>query len=87
MLIIDCPFCGPRDEREFEYCGPYREHRPDKMDNLSASDFIDYLIVPENPEGAGREFWWHKRGCGEWLLVVRDTKTHQVLSTVETDAE
>ena len=81
MLRIKCPFCGPRDEREFEYCGPYRDRRPGKIDSLAAPEFLNYLIVPENPEGEAREFWWHRQGCGEWLLVIRDTRTHQIIDT------
>lgn len=87
MLKINCPFCGPRDEREFDYCGPYRDRRPEDVNSLATTEFLNYLIVPENPEGEVKEFWWHRRGCSEWLLVVRDTRTHKILDISGLDAK
>lgn len=86
MITINCPFCGPRDEREFEYCGPHRQKRPDNINEMITSAFIDYLTVPENPEGEAKEVWWHRRGCGAWLLVVRNTRTHEIIEVSELDA-
>lgn len=85
MLRIECPFCGPRDEREFDYGGPYRVRRPYNINTLPTPEFLDNLIVPENPEGETREFWCHRRGCGEWLMVVRDTRTHVIKETTGLD--
>ena len=78
MLVIDCPFCGPRDEREFVYCGPARERRPDDPDAVSDAEWVAYLTVPENPLGVVSEYWWHKLGCDAWITVRRDTRTHAI---------
>lgn len=78
MLVIDCPFCGPRDEREFTYCGPAAPRRPDDPEALSDSDWVDYLVVPVNQLGPVWEYWWHARGCGGWVRVRRDTVTHEI---------
>jgi len=37
--------------------------------------------VRPNPAGAHRELWHHSFGCRSWLIVTRDTRTHEVLKT------
>ena len=78
MLLIECPFCGPRDEREFSYGGPDFGRRPDDPGELDDQGWVEQMTVPDNPLGPARERWWHERGCGEWFLLVRDTRTHAV---------
>ena len=79
MLKIVCPFCGPRNESEFAYGGPAKSRRPDDLTETSDTDWVDYLIVPVNPMGPVREKWWHERGCGQWVTIVRDTTTHDII--------
>ncbi len=81
MLLIDCPFCGARDEREFFQGGPDFGPRPDDPGSLDDQSWIDQLTVPHNPLGQVWEWWCHERGCGEWFLVVRDTRTNEIIST------
>ncbi len=83
MLILPCPFCGPRNESEFLHGGPAKPVRPEAPQELSDQDWIDYLTVPDNPMGPVRETWWHVRGCGQWITVERDTVTHAVTSGEE----
>ena len=78
MLIIDCPFCGPRDEVEFVYGGPARERRPDNSAHSSESTWRDYLLVPPNPMGPVTERWWHAKGCAQWITLSRSTMTHEI---------
>lgn len=77
MLLIPCPFCGPRNESEFIFGGPARAARPDPAE-MSDADWVDYLTVVPNPLGPVRERWWHARGCGTWLTIWRDTRTHDI---------
>ena len=79
MLIINCPFCGPRNESEFINGGPSKIDRPDNPDAVSDADWIDYLIVPRNPIGFVDEEWWHVRGCTQWFSVRRHTATHEIV--------
>ena len=79
MLKITCPFCGPRNESEFQHGGPAKPTRPDDPASMSDADWIDYLTVPENPLGPVREKWWHVRGCGKWFAVTRNTVTHEII--------
>jgi len=80
MLLIPCPFCGPRNETEFAYGGPALPPRPAESAALLEADWVDWLSVPEYRPGPVPERWCHARGCGSWLTVVRDTATHQIIS-------
>lgn len=39
----------------------------------------DYLHTRENPCGPARELWHHGDGCGAWLIVTRNTLTHEMI--------
>src|SRR5437879_2156833 len=69
MLLIPCPFCGPRDHVEFSYGGDATLTRPDP----SAPDaaWIDYIYLRDNPKGPHLEYWQHHAGCRAWLTVRR----------------
>ena len=38
----------------------------------------DYLHNRDNPAGEARELWYHGQGCGAWLVVTRDTVSHEI---------
>jgi heterotetrameric sarcosine oxidase delta subunit len=78
MLNITCPFCGTRNESEFSFGGPVGGGRIDP-NNSTDADWVEYLMVVPNPLGPVEEKWWHVRGCGEWLTIWRDTRTHKIL--------
>lgn len=78
MLLIPCPFCGKRAEIEFAYGGPVDEMRPDPS-TQSDAEWVDYLTVAPNPLGPVQEYWWHVAGCGVWLKIWRDTRTHDIM--------
>ena len=79
MLMIPCPFCGPRNESEFAYGGPATPRRPDDPAAVGDADWVDYLTVPDNPVGPVRETWWHRHGCGRWVTITRHTVSHEIL--------
>jgi sarcosine oxidase subunit delta len=76
VLIIPCPVCGPRDHAEFEYQGDATVAWP-ALDAPEAPWF-EAVFLRDNPRGRHREFWRHLRGCGSWLVVERDTATHEI---------
>jgi heterotetrameric sarcosine oxidase delta subunit len=77
-MRITCPICGERDRREFYYKGAALTlDRPDPDAGTLAWD--DYLHLRDNPAGETRELWYHESGCSSWLLVTRNTVTHEVL--------
>jgi methylglutamate dehydrogenase subunit B len=78
-MRIVCPICGERDRREFYYKGAaVALGRPEPGDGLDVWD--DYLHLRENPAGQTRELWYHEAGCSAWLVVTRDTVSHEVLA-------
>jgi heterotetrameric sarcosine oxidase delta subunit len=81
MLHIPCPFCGPRDEREFSYGGEAHIARPENSWTLSDADWADYVFMRTNPKGRHAERWRHSHGCGRWFNAVRDTVTHEIAAT------
>ncbi len=78
MLQIDCPWCGQRDETEFDYGGEAHIARPQAADEPSDREWADYLFMRRNPKGFHRERWVHSHGCGRWFNMERDTLTHRV---------
>lgn len=78
MLVIPCPFCGDRVESEFIHGGPVTRDRPDPG-KVSDAEWVDYLTMVPNPLGPVQERWWHARGCGAWLTIWRDTRTHDIV--------
>jgi len=78
-MRLPCPFCGPRDAREFTYLGDATLRRPDPAAEDAMAAFHDYVYLRDNPAGAHREYWQHVLGCRSWLVVTRDTRTHAVV--------
>ena len=78
MLLIDCPYCGPRDEHEFSCGGEAHIARPLEPDALSDEQWADYLFMRSNPKGVHLERWCHVHGCRRWFNVRRDTVTHAI---------
>ena len=76
-MRIACPHCGTRDGREFTYLGDAGKHRPDGLD-AGAEEMFAYVYLRENPAGPHRELWYHAAGCHAWLVVTRDTRTHDI---------
>jgi sarcosine oxidase subunit delta len=80
MLLIPCPWCGPRDEIEFQCGGQSHVARPGPYQGVSDQDWGEYLHVRDNPRGAHRERWVHAHGCRQWFNLVRHTVTHEILA-------
>jgi len=78
MLRINCPFCGERDHSEFTYGGDATIAYPALEAPLE--DWIEAVYVRANPKGPHRERWQHSVGCRLWLIVERNTVTHEITS-------
>ncbi|MCT8159157.1 sarcosine oxidase subunit delta [Pseudoruegeria sp. SHC-113] len=78
-MRITCPCCGPRDLREFSYRGAASDlDRP--AADAPPEDWHAYLHLRDNPAGVTRDLWYHELGCASWLVVTRNTVTHEILS-------
>jgi len=85
-MRIKCPLCGERDRREFYYSGDaVLIERPDP--DAGERVWNDYLHNRDNPAGITRDLWCHEGGCGAWIVVTRNTVTHEVLETALAEAE
>ena len=78
MLLIPCPWCGPRAESEFSCGGEADIARPRDPEALNDRDWGDYLFMRRNPRGTHREQWHHTYGCRRWFVVARDTVTYEI---------
>ncbi|MGJ8609867.1 MAG: sarcosine oxidase subunit delta [Octadecabacter sp.] len=78
-MIINHPLLGPRDSAEFTYLGDASLiNRPDPDVDTAAQDFYEYAYLRDNPAGVTRELWYHEGGDRSWLVVTRDTTTHEI---------
>ena len=83
MLLIPCPYCGPREESEFSYGGEAHIARPKQPEALSDEEWADYLFMVTNPKGVHLERWVHSHGCRRWFNAARDTLTDEILAVYE----
>jgi sarcosine oxidase subunit delta len=80
-MIINHPLLGPRDAAEFIYLGDASLlDRPDWQAPDAADRFYEYLYLRDNPAGEHRELWFHEQGDRSWLVITRDTLTHEIKS-------
>ena len=78
MLLIPCPWCGPRVETEFRYGGEAHVAYPREPDALSDAEWAQFVFMRANPKGPFAERWCHSMGCRRWFNAVRDTVTNEV---------
>lgn len=78
-MLINHPLLGPRDASEFVYLGDAALlNRPDSSANDAADAFYEYLHLRDNIAGEHRELWYHEQGDRSWLVVTRNTLTHEI---------
>ena len=81
-MLIKCPHCGTRPVDEFTFLGDASVKRPKTNDPASMDQWFDYVYLRDNPKGRFHEYAQHSSGCRAWLVVDRDTDTHEVSGTV-----
>ncbi len=80
MLLINCPWCGEREEPEFGYGGQAHIAYPADPEALNDEDWARYLFFRANSKGPFAERWVHSAGCRRWFNAVRDTVTNDFAS-------
>ncbi|WEX74481.1 sarcosine oxidase subunit delta [Sinorhizobium numidicum] len=73
--IISCPHCGARPREEFTIQGAVL---PRPASDAGTKAWMDYVYLRDNPRGCHREYWHHTSGCRRWLVITRDTVSHEV---------
>jgi heterotetrameric sarcosine oxidase delta subunit len=76
--LISCPHCGVQIKGDAVPLRPSAS-APDKA-------WHDYIFIRPNPMGRHKEFWHHVAGCRRFLVVERDTVTHEVFSVEDATA-
>lgn len=83
MLVIICPYCGPRNSDEFTFQGEVTP-RPDGTDR---DDWRRYLYMETNASGWVSERWFHVSGCRRYLMVERHTVTNEIRDIIPIGGE
>lgn len=79
-MLIPHPLLGLRDAQEFTYLGDAALlDRPDPAGDGVEAAFADYVYQRDNPAGLHRELWYHEQGDRSWLVVTRNTLTHEII--------
>jgi methylglutamate dehydrogenase subunit B len=78
-MLIACPHCGTRPVEEFTFLGDAKPQRPTSAE---MDEWHDYVYLRDNPKGMYDEYVHHSGGCRSWLVVSRNTLTHDVQTTV-----
>ena len=73
--LVPCPHCGSRPKEEFTIKGAAL---PRPAPDAGEQAWMDYVYLRDNPHGRYEEFWHHTSGCRRWLVVTRDTATHEI---------
>ncbi len=81
-MLIPCPHCGTRPVEEFTFLGDASVKRPTTNDPSSMEQWYDYVYLRDNPRGRFDEYVHHSGGCRAWLVVSRNTETHEVFGCV-----
>lgn len=78
-MIINHPLLGPRDAQEFTFLGSASLiDRPDWQAEDALDQFSDYTYLRNDAGGENRELWFHEAGDRSWLVVTRNTFTHEI---------
>lgn len=79
MIVLSCPWCGPRNVSEYHSLGEVVD-RPDPS-TASRWEWRTYLYLRRNPAGRVRERWFHRAGCRRYFDADRDTRDNTVFAT------
>jgi heterotetrameric sarcosine oxidase delta subunit len=63
---------------EFTFLGDASVKRPTSNDPATMDQWFDYVYLRDNPKGRFDEYVHHSGGCRAWLVVSRNTQTHEV---------
>ena len=80
MMLIPCPYCGPRNDDEFGYGGQAHVAYPEDPAGTDDQAWAEYLFYRDNVKGPFAERWVHAAGCRRWFNAVRDTVTYEFLA-------
>lgn len=77
-FILRCPNCGERDVYEFRFGGEFSK-RP--LVSAGEREWTRYTYMKKNTADVEKEWWFHRLGCREWFLALRDTRDNTLVRT------
>ena len=81
MFIIECPWCGKKDQSEFTAHGEAHILRPENPAEQTEEQWGDYVFFRSNTKGVHYERWVHSHGCRRWFNVARNTLTDHIYAS------
>ena len=85
VILLSCPYCGPRNVSEFHYVGEL-SMRPNS-NVTGVEEWRSFLYMRANPAGWAAETWFHRAGCRQHFTVERHTVTNEVRASRLPDAQ
>ena len=79
MIVVPCPWCGPRNSADLRYVGESRP-RPDP-NAAGPGEWRSYLYERRNPLGWTTETWHCRTGCRRYFVVERHSVTNEIRSS------
>ncbi len=79
MILVPCPWCGPRNAAEFRFVGESKS-RP-TGDDIGLLEWRAFLYVKANPAGWVDETMYHRAGCRRYFTLERHTITNECRSS------
>jgi len=85
MLLINCPYCGERDQSEFSYGGRIRNY-PALDSSASIETWHRAIHLHDSSQTPIGEYWHHECGCEQWIEINRDVDSHEMTPVSGSDA-
>ncbi len=85
MILIPCPYCGPRNSDEFAHWGEGGARPP--VQDIGPAEWRAYLYIRRNRAGWTTETWFHRFGCARFFVAERNTVTNEVRTTRSVGSE
>lgn len=79
MILVPCPWCGPRNSSEFRAVGESKQ-RPDPT-TASPAEWRAYLYTKHNAADWVTETWYHRAGCRRYFAMERHTVSNEIRTT------
>ena len=79
MIVVPCPWCGPRNSADMRYVGESRP-RP-AVSTASPEEWRRYLFMKKNPADWVTETWYCRAGCRRYFTAERHTVTNEFRTT------
>lgn len=86
MFLIHCPYCDEkRDQSEFSYAHEAHIQRPEWRDDMSDTEWAEFVFMRRNSKGVYAERWVHSSACRRYFNMLRNTANDKILAAYKID--